>query len=164
MKYNHFSYCEDIASRLKAIGHSATETHFFRATEQTEVQELENNMISAKGFIMIAVDGKNVDFGWKPDSLIEFPLYSILIVGQVSSSDSDTIFKAQDDCSELAIQVIAKMAQDAEAYNLGAEYIDQETFTLNGFGPIGDLFYGVSLSFIVREGVNFQINKSFWID
>ncbi len=162
MKYNHFSYCEDIARRLKAIGHSAAETHFFRATEQTDVQELENNMSSAKGFIMIAIDGKNIDFGWRSDSLIGFPIYSIVLVGQVSSSDTNTIFKAQDDCRELAIQVIAKMAQDASNFNFGAEYIDQSTFTLNGFGPIGDLFYGVSLSFIVREGMNYQINQSLW--
>ncbi len=162
MKYNHFSYCEDIARRLKAIGHSDVEKHFFRATEQTEVQELENNMTSARGFILIAVDGKNIDFGWKADSLIGIPVYGIVIAGQVSSSDTDTIFDTQDDCSKLAVQVIAKMAEDAEKYNFGAEFIDLGTFAMNGFGPIADLFYGVYLTFTLKEGVNYTINPEMW--
>lgn len=162
--YNHFQYSENLARKLKAIGHTDSDCHFFRATEQTELRELEDNLSSAHGMIMLAVDGKDSGFQFRnSDSLMERPAYSLVIAKQTSSSDSDTVFKAQQECKAVMMQVISRMLNDARDYKHRCDLIDPDSFRIEGFGPIGDLFYGVMLWFALDEGVNFEIKPDMWL-
>lgn len=162
--YNHFQYCEDLARRLKAIAHADSDCHYFRATEQTELREFEDNLSSAHGMIMIAIDGKDSGFQFRnSDSLMEQPAYIIIIAKQALASDSDTVFAAQEESKAVMMQVISRMLNDARVYKHGCDLVDPDSFRIGGFGPIGDLFYGVILWFSLDEGVNFEIKPEMWL-
>ena len=101
---------------------------------------------------MLAVDGKDSGFQFRnSDSLMERPAYSLVIAKQTSSSDSDTVFAAQQECKAVMMQVISRMLNDARDYKHRCDLIDPDSFRIEGFGPIGDLFYGVMLWFALDD-------------
>lgn len=161
--YNHYEYCEAIARNLKSIQHSDADRHYFRAIEQTELTELEQRISSAHGMIMIAIDGSFSSFQHDSDSLIQRPAYTIVIAKQTKASDTDTVFQAIADSRQAMMQVISRMLCDARDYQSNCDLIDPSTFQLEGFGPIGDLFYGVILTFSLAEGVSYAIDPSMWL-
>ncbi len=161
--YNHFIYSEKLARQLVSISHTDTDCHFFRATEQTELEELTDKISRAHGMIMIAIDGASSEFTLNnTDSLMERPGYSLVIAKQTKSTDTDTIFKAQKDSKEAMTAIIARMLHDYNNYIDDCDKIDPNSFQLSGFGPIGDSFYGVILDFNLNEGVNYMLNPAMW--
>lgn len=161
--YNHFTYAEKLARQLVPISHTDEDRHFFRATEQTELIELNEMITKAHGRIMIAIDGATSDLKLNnTDSLMERPGYSLVIAKQTKSTDTFSIFEAQKDCKDIMKEVISCMLADYNNYRYGCENIDTSSFQLSGFGPIADQFYGVILDFYVDEGVNYTINPSMW--
>jgi len=161
--YNHYQYCEALARSLKAISHTDHKCQYFEATEQTELEELEQNISNVSGTILIAIDGQVSSYTFNNDNLIEKPYYSILIARQTKSTDARTITQSQQFCKQLAAQVIAKMLNDACTYKDGCDRIDPNSFTVEGFGPIADLFYGVILSFTMDVGINYELKPDYWI-
>lgn len=160
--YNHYQYCETLARGLKAVAHTDNKPQYYEATEQTELHELEQNISSAQGTILIAIDGQMSGFVFDGDSLIEKPLHSIVIAKQTKSTDAKTITLAQQECKAIIDQVIAKILNDACSYKNNADKIDINTMTTEGFGPIAGVFYGVILTFSLNEGVNYMLKKEFW--
>ena len=65
MQYNHFDYGEMLARKLKPISHTNTEQHFYRSNDPDDLRELNARLSSACGMILIAVDNKDSDFGYK---------------------------------------------------------------------------------------------------
>lgn len=164
MKYNHFAYCEDFARKLKLIGHTDKDRHFYRATENTRPEEFHEQISSAHGMIMVAIDGIDEDYSWPgSDSLMVKPGYSIVIAKQTRSNDSNTIFTAQRESHLVIRECMAKMLQDAALYKNGCEFIDAGSFFVEGIGPLGDLFYGVILSFTLDHGVEYKLNPEMWL-
>ncbi|MBK5720144.1 hypothetical protein JGH11_04585 [Dysgonomonas sp. Marseille-P4677] len=163
-KYNHYQYCEAIARKLKPIQHSEDKKQFFEATEQDELETLEARLSDTSGILFIAIDGSESAFGWKnSDSLMEQPTYKFAIVEKTLSDDSSTIFKAQQHCKAIAMQVIAQMMQDAQDYKAGMELLDPGSFQLKGFGPIGNNYYGILVGFSFDQGINYNINPELWV-
>lgn len=161
--YNHFQYSETLARKLKPIGHNDGDCHFFRASGQTRMTELINNVSSVNGGVLIAVDGKIIDFEWiNSDSLIVNPTYGIVIIFPTKSTDTGSIFAAQTKATDVALQCIAKIMQDASRYKDGCDKIDPDSFQIDGFGPMGDLFYGIELSFSLADGLNYELNPEMW--
>lgn len=161
--YNHYQYCETLARSLKAISHTDHKCKYFEATEQTELQQLEQNISNASGTILIAIDGQLSNYAFNDDNLIEKPFYSIVIARQTKSTDARTITQSQQYCKSLASQIMARMLNDAHHYLHECDKIDASTFTTEGFGPIAGVFYGVILSFTLAEGRSFEIDKDYWI-
>jgi len=163
MKYNHFEYTEMLARQLIPISHTDTDRHYFRASEESELKELNEMMSQAHGMIMIAIDGKNSEFGFNlADNLIEKSGFSLVIAKQTTSSDTDTIFQAQKDSYNVMMNIVARYMRDYQHSNYGCDFLDPESFAFEGFGPIGDLFYGVILDFYLETGVNYKINPEMW--
>jgi hypothetical protein len=161
--YDHFKYTEKLARQLIPISHTNTDIHFFRATLQTELKELNEKLTRAHGMIMIAIDEKTSDFSFNQyDSMMERPSYSIVIAKQTKATDTDTIFQAQLESKGVILQVISRMMADYQRNVDGCELIDPNSFKLDGFGPIGDLFYGIILDFYLDEGVNYKLNPAMW--
>jgi hypothetical protein len=164
MKYNHFEYCEALARKLKPVGHTDEDRHFFRATEDTSPKELYNRISSSHGMIMIAIDGKDESYIWpESDSLMVKPVYSLVIAKQTQATDSDTIFIAQRESHMVMRQCIAKILQDAAKYKSGCEFIDAGSFVIEGAGPLGDLFYGVIMTFTLDYGIEYKLNPEMWL-
>lgn len=160
--FDIYTYGEKLARTLKAIGHTDNQCQYYEATDQTELHELEQNISSAQGTILIAIDGQTSGFSFDADSLIEKPFYSIVIAKQTQSTNAKTITLAQRECKAIMDQVIAKILNDAFNHHDDCDKVDVNTMTIGGFGPIGSVFYGVILDFSLNEGVNFTLKSEYW--
>jgi hypothetical protein len=115
--YNHFEYGETLAQKLKAIAHTDSEQHYYRATEMEDLQELNARLSGARGMILVAIDGCNSDFGWEnSDSLMERPQYFFVVAKATPGNDTAQIFTSQSECKAVALQIIARMMQDGNSY------------------------------------------------
>ncbi len=160
--FDIYQYGEMLARSLKAINHTDHKCQYYQATEQTELQELEQNISNASGTILIAIDGQMSGYAFENDNLIEKPMHSIVIAKQTKATDARTITAAQKECKQIMDQVIARMLNDACLYNDHCDKIDVNTMTVDGFGPIAGVFYGVILTFTLNEGVNYMIKSDYW--
>lgn len=160
--FDIYAYGEKLARTLKAIGHTDSQRQYYEATDQTELHELEQNISSAQGTILIAIDGQMSGFSFDADSLIEKPVHSIVIAKQTQSTNAKTITLAQRECKAIMDQVVAKILNDAFIHNDECDKVDVNTMTIEGFGPIAGVFYGVILSFSLNEGVNFMLKSEYW--
>lgn len=161
--YNHFQYSEKICKQLKPFNWSEDNQSFFRATEQTELEELNANISNAAGMVMIALKPQVSTFSWNnSDNLVENPAFSLVIAKQTSSSDTDTIFAAQEECDIVTRQIIARMLCDARDYVDGCNFIDFNSIITQGIGPIGPSFYGIIMMFNTTGGISYKLNEELW--
>lgn len=161
--YNHFSYGEALAKGLKAIAHNEYRERFFRATEQEGLYTLYEKISSLDSTVMVAIDGSNSDFMWQPDSMFEKPQYFFIILHPSSSDNADSIHQAQSYCKNIGCQVISRMLQDQMLCIHGLEFLDKESFTMRGVGPLGDNFYGILVGFNLNNSFNFELDNDYWL-
>lgn len=161
--YDHFLYSEKLCKALKPFEYSENNNSFFRATEQTELHELNDNISSARGMIMISVDPSALMLSLgNSDSLMNRSSYHLIIVQQIVANDSQTILQAQSSTKKTALEVVSKILCDASKYVDGCEYIDTDSFSMEGVGPIGDNFYGVMLHYDAVSPEVYKLDKSLW--
>jgi hypothetical protein len=166
-QYNHFEYGEKLARKLKAIAHTDKEEHFYRATEMEDMQELNARLSGARGMILVAIDGSNSDLGWKDsDSLMERPQYFFVISKQTPGNDVSKIFESQSECKAVALQIIAYMKKEGNSHNPQSplQFLEEGSITIRGYGPLNENFYGVVLGFNFNYGIDYRIDKSFWLE
>lgn len=164
MKYDHFEYSEMLARSLKEIAHDDQRKRYYRATEQTTLEELRASFSSVRDTIMVAFDSQLFDYEWKTsDSLIEKYQVGILILQPASPSDTSSIFRAQKESARIAKECINKLMNDAYHYKHDCDKIDPASFQITGFGPVVDTFYGVMLNYTLDYGVNYSLNPEMWL-
>lgn len=161
--FDIYQYSEMLARSLKAVNHTDRKCQYYEATEQTELQELEQNISNASGTILIAIDGQVSNYSFMADNLIELPTYSIVIAKQTKATNAQSVTIAQKQCKQIIDQVIAKILCDAHHNRNDCNMVDADTFTTEGFGPIGGLFYGVILSFTVKAPRAYNIKENMWL-
>lgn len=162
-RYNHFEYCEKLARKLKPIQHTDETRRFFKATEQDELSDLEQRLSDTDGVLLIAIDGVESAYDWKDsDSLMKRPSYKVAIVEQTTSGDTQSIFNAQEHCKKIGEQVIAYMMNDYHDYVKGMDLLLPSSFQMKGFGPIGNNYYGILMSYTFDQGVNYEIDPELW--
>jgi len=163
-KYNHYTYCEDIARKLKPILHTNDKKQFFKATGQDDIDELNERLSEASGMLFIAIDETESVFDWQnSDSLMEQPVFLFAIVKQTEIGNSSTIFQAQQECKNTALQVIYKMMDDYHEHVNGMDLLEPSSFRMKGFGPLRENFYGVLVGFSFNQGINYILNPDLWV-
>jgi len=164
-QYSHFEFGELLARNIKAISHTDQNKRFFRATESEELEELTERATAVKsGFILVAIDGNNADYGYKnSDNLMERPQYFFQILKNTTSTNSATIFEAQTECKKIAKQIIAAMTSRSKGYyESPLQFLEKDSITIRGIGPILDNWYGVIMGFNLNYGLALQINTDEW--
>ena len=156
--FNFFTYAEQLASQLLAIGHSPERPRFFTAFGLEDLVSVTDRLSSLDGFLMIAVDGFESDSDDnRADALDETRHYGIIICRNTVDGDNLSMQRAFKQCETLCKQVRNRMFMDL----LGS--IDRST-QINGIGPIGDCFYGCLLSFTISSTEGFLVDKDYWIE
>lgn len=156
--YNHFTYGELIARRLKAISHTDDRPRFFTAFGIEDLYNFDDKLSSVTGTILIAVDGHesdSTDNGF--DSLYDRRSYSYIVARNTINDRPETINQAADQCRLLAKQIRNRLFNEQCLKSV----IDRNT-QITGIGPIGDNFYGVILSFALNENEDFYIDPTYW--
>ncbi|OJU35115.1 MAG: hypothetical protein BGN96_05130 [Bacteroidales bacterium 45-6] len=163
--YNHFEYGEMLATKLKAIRHSADRPRFYKSVETDARADIEQRLSEAKGTILIAHDSLMSDFEYKnADSLMESMPYEFDVLLQTESGDARTVMAASDSCKNILKQIISKMMLDYEASANGLEALDPGSFKIEPIGPVRDNFYGAALLFSLATGLDYRFNPEDWED
>jgi hypothetical protein len=163
--YNHFEYGRYLAENLKAIQHTASEPHYFRATDQIALTDLLQRISQASGILLVAWDAMKSGFEWHgSDSLIERPEYAFWLLKQTAGDDIETVFSAQNECRTIAKEIVARMFADSDNYAPnGLNLLDKGSVKLEGIGHAGDNFFGVEISFSFIQGINYQLKPEMWM-
>jgi len=162
--YNHFEYAEFIARHLRSVAHTNTNCHFLRSDEVEDITDLSERISRIKGFVLIAIDGFNSDFGWADsDNLMNIPQYYLAIVRQTEAGNIDAIHDSKNLCRTELMQVIGKMMAHYEMGYKGMEFLDIASMSIRGVGPLAERFYGVMLGFNMNNPTAFGIDESKWI-
>lgn len=162
--YNHFQYSEWLARHLAPIGHTDADCHFLRSDEVEEISDLEERISYIRNYVLVAIDGHNSDFSWiNSDNLVNIPQYFIAILKRSESGNIDALHASKAECRELLMQVVCRMMLDWNEERNGLQFLDADSMTMRGVGPMGDNFYGVMLGFNLRKPVSFFIDESKWV-
>lgn len=156
--YNHFTYGESIARKLKDIGHTDERQRFFTAFGLEDLYNFDDKLSSVTGTVLIAVDGcesDSSDNGY--DSLNDRTTYSFIVARNTISDRPQTRDQAVARCRVLAKQIRNCLLNEPEL----KQFIDRST-QFTGIGPIGDNFYGVVLTFALIEQEEFFVDPIFW--
>lgn len=156
--YNHFSYGEQLAIRLRSISHTPEKPRFFEAFGLEDLYNLDDKLSNVTGMILIAVNGyesESRDNGG--DGLNDALQYSFIVARNTISDRPQTITSAFEECRPVCKQIRNVLFQDPQL----SYAIDRNT-QINGIGPIGDNFYGCMITFTIHEAEDFFIDATFW--
>lgn len=157
--YDHYTYCEDLARQLKAVGHTDARPRFFTAFGLEDLYDFEDRLSAVgPGMVLIAVDGTEMDSeGNRADGIADTYTYSVILAGSTRRDRPGTLAQAVARCKAVALQVRNLLLLDPDLRGK----LRQE-FSLNGIGPIGDGFYGVMLTYRVAEYPDYELDVSYF--
>ena len=90
MEYDHFAYGEALASSLKDISHTPQRRRFFTAFGLEDLTNLDDNLSSVTGTILIAVDGCESDSEDNgADAINDKQVYSFIVAQNTNSGNPD---------------------------------------------------------------------------
>ena len=162
--YKHFEYSEFLARHLAPIRHTDTDCHFLRSDEVEEISDLEARISSIRDYVLVAIDGHNSDFSWiNSDNLVNIPQYFIAVLKQSETGNIDAAHKSKADCKEILMQIVCRMMVDREEEQNELQFLEVDSMTMRGVGPMSENFYGVMLGFNLRRPVQYFINESMWV-
>lgn len=162
--YKHFEYSEFLARHLALIRHTDTDCHFLRSDEVEEISDLEARISSIRDYVLVAIDGHNSDFSWiNSDNLVNIPQYFIAVLKQSETGNIDAVHKSKADCKEILMQIVCRMMVDREEERNELQFLEVDSMTMRGVGPMSENFYGVMLGFNLRRPVQYFINESMWV-
>ena len=160
MEYNHFEYMEQVARKLKPVGHTDGHRRFFTAYGLEDLYNLDDRLSDLRDYVLIAVDGYESDMHMnRTAGLTDFGQYGVIVCHHTHTDRPETIDQAFRESAKLCREIRNRLLADDELRPcLGDEW------QLNGIGPIGDGFYGCLLSFSVGDWSNYSTDSELWED
>ncbi|MRZ44335.1 hypothetical protein GKD90_25590, partial [Parabacteroides goldsteinii] len=73
------------------------------------------------------------------------------------------VHKSKADCKEILMQIVCRMMVDREEERNELQFLEVDSMTMRGVGPMSENFYGVMLGFNLRRPVQYFINESMWV-
>jgi hypothetical protein len=167
-EYNHIAYIEDIARRLKVIGHSDSEKRFYRIASLRDLQELISNLMQARmpalGVLEFA-DGRLVEN--QADKVDVLESYSFLVLHRAHTGDHDARNQVKEQMKAIMLEVFSKYKKDrATDYSLDTEYglrhLDLNSFSWRMYDTLPDNLMALVVNFTCSNFASLKINDSDW--
>ena len=159
------AYFEDIAKRLKAIGHNP-EKEIIRFALSEELINGLRNAYDADGFLLAVMheQGSIANIGIQ-HGLKEYHQCSFFVLRQTATEDYEAIEEAWTACFEIGRKVLSKMVHDYEHAHTMMALLDVDSVKFAKVGPIADHHYGYEFSFILlkKAGCNYRFDPNDWL-
>ena len=94
---------------------------------------------------------------------MNIPQYFIAVLKQSETGNIDAVHRSKAECKEILMQIVCMMMVHREEEKNGLQFLDVDSMTMRGVGPMSENFYGVMLGFNLRSPVAYFINESMWI-
>jgi hypothetical protein len=162
--YDHITYMEDCATRLKDLGHTAEVPKFFRVSSLTQLDEVLANLTTMGQTVLIVHDNTEGSIGDRniSNNYLDSPYYLFYIMKHVALDDFDAKANAKKECKAIAIKIISKMLVDKSRSRSGLLFLDFTNIPYQGIGPVGDNYYGIMVSFTVADNAELIYNADDW--
>lgn len=171
MSFNAITYFRDVATRMKAIGHTPGSPRFFRASNVMQLQELLQSLAVASYPALVIFDKRDGRFeDQNSNNLVDRQYYQLLILKPAGIEDSDQRQQAIDECFAIIRRIISRMTRDWLTANRGLpdvhglRNLDRGSMYYNSIGPLVDNLFGMELVFTLREPVDTKFNADDWAD
>jgi len=171
--FDFAGYFENIARKLKAIGHTDSQKHFFRSTQAVHPEELLKQGSVARYPALVIIeraDGRMIDRD--SDNLLTKELYAFQILMPAADQAPDAIETVMGQCKEIYKKIVAKMIRDKKAdmkvaitmQQTGLRNLETADISYQQIGPMGDNLYGLYVSFSIVDPAGVKFNQDDWIE
>ncbi len=164
MSFNAITYFEKVARKLKAIGHTDTEQHYFRIRSLSTLDELLNNLPSANFPALLVhdtIDGVIGDFSVS-DNFADEPQFVFYILQKADFTDEASVDEAVQLCRSIGTKIIAQMLRHSSLAMHGLQFIDLSRIPYQSIGPLGDQCFGMMYMFNVLTHIELLTDPEDW--
>lgn len=166
MSFNAVAYFEQVARKLKAIGHTDDNPRFFRIRSLAGLDELLTNLPQASfPAIMVhdLVDGVLGDFSVS-DNYVEEPQTIFYVLQKATFGDEASIDAAISNCRTIGYKIISRMLHHRNTAQHDLDFIDLSSIPFQSVGPLGDQCYGMMYMLSVADHLDLRSNTADWND
>lgn len=157
MDYNHYEFCEEMARKLRAVGHTDERQRFFKASGGEWLADIEDRLSAVSGLVLVAVDSGELDTqGVGADALQDDWRFFVILAKATDNDHPDTVHAAMQDCRTLAVAVRNVLIRRYPR-------MMSRTTSIFPVGPLADNYYGVALEFTMQAFDNYAPDESLFI-
>lgn len=163
--YNHKTYMENCAAKLKAIAHSNTHKAFAEATTLSLIEGLTESIGTLYYPCLVIVDDLSLRLSDnRSDNVLKMPYYQFAIVMRANVNDVASQRKAREDAEALCDKVLGRMFRDQRNRAFGLNYLRRDGIRYEGFGPVADGACGCMVSFTIEKPAGIKYDATDWTD
>ena len=172
MTFDIISYMEDVARRLKSIGHDPEnkKSHFFKCSGITALEELMEKLTHAEYPALCVVDnpeGRLID--QTSSNLLDNQYYYFFVIDKAKINDANDRKATIDRCKVIYKKILSKMFRDQLAEQrerlqggTGLRNLNRGDISYKAIGPLGDSCYGMWASFTLLNTTGIVYNEDDW--
>lgn len=170
-QFEFVNYMKEVATRLKSIGHTDDNPHFFKVASLFHLDQLFENLNSA-GFpalcVVDAPEGRLIDN--ESSNLLDLQYYYFFVINKAEIDNASSREAAITSSLMIVKQILSKMFRDkmAEQRNpfyanaAGLKNLNRDNVSYRAVGPIADNCHGMWCSFTLTSGSDFKYNSDDW--
>lgn len=166
-QFNFYQYMLDVSTRLKDIGHTEDEPHFFEAQTQPGMQDMVLNLpgVSYPAHVILDTFKGRIGDENRSNNYLDNPFYTgFIITAPVQGMPTDDFIRAQkEQAKTILMKILAKMKIDRRMGKHGLNYMKFLSIPYQGIGPIGAGSYGIMYSIEVPHDHRLPYNENDWI-
>ena len=168
--FNFISYMRNVAEKLKDIGHSETETRFYRMSGIASLEEVLAKMTHGQFPAIVVEDsleGRLLD--QLSDNIMDREYYVFYIFDRVEFLNHDAREATKRKLRTIARKVKSRMLRDRRTdcdkeTSHGLRNLEVENITYRNVGPVGDNLIGLAVSFTILENPGLEFNPEDWLE
>lgn len=169
MDFDFVTYMRDCATRLKSIGNTEANEHFFRCSGIANMEELLGSASAQSPLLMVTDNPEGRLEDNDSDHVLDRQLFTFTVLTHVNSSD----FGEREDAIKLtkaiAFKILGKMKRDKRKegmrqISIGLRDLELGSITYNTIGPLGDNYYGTDVSFTILNKPDLAYDANDWTE
>ena len=161
--FNFISYMENqIAKKLKAIGHSDTTKRFYKISGIAALEEYLGNLIEVSGTSIMVVENTEGEFTGNGGNYVDTPGNEFYVVQRYNFANHTERAAAKANCKAIGEKIIARMLQHKQASLFGLDYLQLNRVPYYTIGPFGDTAIACYFRIDTHNSANFVVNPIDW--
>ncbi|MFA6400882.1 MAG: hypothetical protein WCX31_04545 [Salinivirgaceae bacterium] len=163
IQFDFITYMEDVAIKLKDIGHNEFNKRFFRISGIAGLEELIGELPDAQYPALMVVENNEGRISDNlGDNFVDTPSYEFYIVTNYEFADHGARAAAKKQCKTIGQKILAKMLHDSRQRLHGLDLMQFGNIPYFPVGPFGDRAISVYFRFDVNQSSGMVYNAADW--
>ena len=164
--FDFIPYMRTLATNLKELRHTTTDTHFTRIMSLAEMEEFLASSRSLTGAQLVVLDKPSgrLDDSSQSDNLIDRRFFTYYVLKKVANADYDEAETVKKAAESIARKIMSRMFRDKRANTNGLLDLQRSSFYYDAIGPIAHGYFGVMVSFSIYNSARIVYTANDWLD